>query len=436
MHMRFWKTLSSSPTSTAEQPPVCNPAPLQKLRTGSIGPARSSASPREWQWASERAALQPGSPARPFGQVRLQTCSEAGRAEWLDALRGITIAIMLVVNSPGSEASNYAMLCHSEWNGFTLADLVFPCFLFIVGASMALSLAKHEGDDWKRKSAYLYVLRRTAILFTLGVLLNAFPDYDISNLRIMGVLQRIALAYMLASAIILFLRRGIWVLCGILLAGYWLLMAYFPVPGFGAGDLSAAGNLAAYIDRLTLTPSHLLAGGPTEPEGLLATLPAVVNVLSGYLVAKWLRLQPPGNATSLRLTCIAVFTLLAGCILSYYFPLNKQLWTSSYTVYSTGWSLLFLSFCYYAIEIRQWRRWSGPFVAMGTNAIFVYMASEIVEKLLCYGAPNQGARAWMFQEFFSWADPKTGSFLYGVAITGLWGLVLYGMRKRSLRFKI
>ena len=437
MHMRFWRMLSGSPTGTAAQPPVCNPAPPQKLRTCSIGSARSSASWREWRWASQRAALQPSSPARPFGQVRLQRCSEAGRAEWLDALRGITIAIMLVVNSLGSEADNYAMLCHSEWNGFTLADWVFPCFLFIVGASIALSLAKHEGDEWRRKSIYLRVLRRAAVLFALGVLLNGFPDYDMSSLRIMGVLQRIALAYILASAIILSLRRQeIWVLCGILLAGYWLLMAYFPVPGFGAGDLSAAGNLAAYIDRLAFAPEHLLGGGPTEPEGLLATLPASVNVLSGYLVAEWLRSQPPASATSLRLTCISVFTLLAGCTWGYYFPLNKQLWTSSYTVYSTGWSLLFLSFCYYAIEIRQWRRWSGPFIAMGTNAIFVYMASEIVEKLLCYGAPDQGGRAWMFREFFSWADPETGSFLYGIAITGLWCLVLYGMRKRSLQFKV
>ena len=435
--MRFWTMLPSSATSSAAQPPLCNPAAPRKLRTCSIASAGSSASRRQWPWASVRATFQPASSARPFGQVRSRTCSQAGRTEWLDALRGITIVVMLVVNSLGSETDNYAILCHAAWNGFTLADVVFPSFLFIVGASMAFSRAKHEADGWKSRSAYLVILRRAAILFALGVLLNGFPDYDISTLRIMGVLQRIALAYMLASAIVLFFpRRGIWVICGLILTGYWLSMAYIPVPGFGAGDLSAAGNLAGYIDRLTLTPGHLLAGGPTEPEGLLATLPASVNVLSGYLAAEWLRSRPLASATSLRLACIAVFTLAAGCTWGDYFPVNKQLWTSSYAVYSIGWSLLLLSLCYYAIQIRRWRRWSAPFAALGTNAIFVYTASEIVEKLLCYGAPDQGGRAWMLREFFDWADPKTGSLLYGIAITGLWCLVLYGMHRRSLQIKV
>jgi predicted acyltransferase len=435
--MRFRTMLPSAAAGSAAQAPLCNPAPPRKLRTASSAADGSPASWRPWRWPGEYAAFQPGSSARPFGQLRSRTCSHAGRAEWLDALRGTTILVMLVVNSLGSETDNYAIFCHSAWNGFTLADAVFPSFLFIVGASMAFSRAKYDADGWRSRSAYLAILRRSAVLFALGVLLNGFPDYDVSTLRIMGVLQRIALAYMLASMVVLLLpRRGIWVACGLVLTGYWLSMAYIPVPGFGAGDLSAAGNLAGYIDRLILTPGHLLAGGPTEPEGLLATLPASVNVLSGYLAVDWLRSRPLASATSLRLACIAVFTLAAGFTWGDYFPVNKQLWTSSYAVYSIGWSLLFLSLCYYAIQIRQWRRWSAPFIALGTNALFVYAASEIVEKLLCYGAPDQGGRAWMLREVFGWADPKTASLLYGITITGVWCLMLYGLQRRSRQIKV
>ena len=226
----------------------------------------------------------------------------------LDVFRGLTIASMLLVNNPGSWSYIYPPLKHAEWHGCTPTDLVFPNFLFIVGVAMAFSLSKYKrSEEAPTIALYRRILQRSAFLFGLGVLLNASMSLlnwlfhgeppDFSTLRIMGVLQRIALAYLISAIAVLKLsRRGQWVLASILLLGYWAAMMLLPVPGFGAGDLSAEGNLGAYIDRLILTPNHLyLRDIGFDPEGLFSTIPAVVTVLIGYFTGELLRDRPKNN---------------------------------------------------------------------------------------------------------------------------------------------
>ncbi|MBV8883302.1 MAG: DUF1624 domain-containing protein, partial [Chroococcidiopsidaceae cyanobacterium CP_BM_RX_35] len=320
----------------------------------------------------------------------------------LDVFRGITIAGMILVNQAGLADQVYSPLLHSDWNGCTPTDLVFPFFLFIVGVAMAFSLAKHtqrfagggSGDcveqaQGNRVSGTVYwrVGRRGCLLFALGLLLNGFPTYNFSTIRIMGVLQRIGIAYLLAALIVLNLpRRGQWILAALLLVGYWVAMSFVPVPGYGIANLSRSGNLGAYIDRLAIGTQHLYRldsfNSMGDPEGLFSTLPSVVTVLAGYFSGEWLRTQPVKSRTSLGLVLSGIGCLIAGWVWGGTFPINKKLWTSSYVIFSAGWALLLLATCYELIEVRRLRRWGKPFEIMGLNAIFVFIASVLAIKIL------------------------------------------------------
>jgi predicted acyltransferase len=216
----------------------------------------------------------------------------------LDAFRGIAISGMILVNMAGVADQVYPPLLHADWNGCTLTDLVFPFFLFIVGVAMAFSLSKYTEGNQPTAGVYWRIVRRSVILFVLGLLLNGFWTYDWSSIRIMGILQRISLAYLLAALAVLNLpRRGQYAIALLLLIGYWVLMSFIPVPGFGAGNLTRDGNLGAYIDRLVIGTAHLYKGdnfnSMGDPEGLFSTLPAVVTVLLGYFTGDWLRKQAP-----------------------------------------------------------------------------------------------------------------------------------------------
>jgi len=350
---------------------------------------------------------------------------------------------MILVNNPGSWSHVYAPLRHAQWHGFTPTDLVFPFFLFIVGAAMAFSFAGYVDGDRPRAGVYPRILRRTAILFALGLLINGFPNYELADFRIMGVLQRIAVAYLLASIAVLHLsRRGLWIVCGVILLGYWAAMQWVPVPGFGAGDLSPEGNPAAYLDRLMLTSAHLYRAGPFDPEGLASTLPSVVTVLSGYFAGKWLRSQHVATSTSLRLGLAGLVCILVGAAWGLAFPINKQLWTSSYVVFTVGWALLLLAMIFEAVEVRGWRRLSSPFEIIGLNAIAVYVASVLVAKALARIPVGAGdgavsAQAWVHRNLFeSWAGPIDGSLLHACATVALWWLVAYALHRRGWAIKV
>jgi len=215
-----------------------------------------------------------------------------GRLYSLDAFRGLTIAGMILVNNPGSWSHVYAPLRHAEWHGWTPTDLIFPFFLFIVGVAVPFSFGKRLARGDSRRKLMIHVVRRAAILFGLGLLMRAVPEFDFDGLRIMGVLQRIGLVYLFAAPAYLFLGRlgrG-WLTVGLLL-GYWALLTLVPVPGYGAGDLSPEGNLGAYLDRLIL--GDRLWAGSWDPEGILSTFPAIATTLLGLFTGEWLRSRAP-----------------------------------------------------------------------------------------------------------------------------------------------
>jgi predicted acyltransferase len=371
----------------------------------------------------------------------------------LDVFRGMTITGMILVNMAGVAEQVYPSLLHADWNGCTPTDLVFPFFLFIIGVAIAFSLSKYTNvpnlyiPPLSKGSLYWRIVRRSVILFALGLLLNGFWNYDWKTIRIMGVLQRISLAYLLATLIVLNLpRRGQWAIAFLLLIGYWLAMSLIPVPGYGVGNLSREGNLGAYIDRLLIGTAHLYKGdnynSMGDPEGLFSTLPAVVSVLLGHFTGEWLRKQPIKSSTSMDLVLVGLSCLVVGEVWGFWFPINKKLWTSSYVIFTTGWALILLAACYEWIEVRSQHRWGKPFEIMGLNAIFVFVASVLMIKTLVKTHIGVGEKApstyeWIYAHLFvPWVGAMNGSLLFALITVLFWWLVLYGMYRQRWFIKI
>lgn len=315
----------------------------------------------------------------------------------LDVFRGITIAAMILVNDPGSWQHIYPPLEHAEWNGWTPTDLIFPSFLFISGVSLTLSFASRLSRGVTHGALALHILRRSAAIFAIGVFLNGFPSFDFSTIRIMGVLQRIAICYLAAGLLYLLVSRGkivenddkqsrsrfmaIAAVVVILLVGYWALMTFVPVPGYGAGNLSQDGNLGAYIDR-TLMGGHLWSESKTwDPEGFLSTLPAIATILIGILAGEWMRSNRDGGRKVVGLAAGGILLSIVGRLLHPYFPINKNLWTSTFVLFTGGFAMCMLAACYWAVDLRGWRKWAEPFLVFGMNAILAYMLAAIVSEI-------------------------------------------------------
>jgi predicted acyltransferase len=350
----------------------------------------------------------------------------------LDVFRGLTIAGMILVNITGIADSKYALLDHADWNGCTLADLVFPFFLFAVGLSMAFSLPKQLEKSKNRQEIYSRIVYRSALLFLIGLFLNGFWNkgawtFDLGAIRLMGILQRIALAYFFTSFIVLLTPARIqWLLASILLIGYWLAMMYVPVPDYGAGVLTRDGNLGAYVDRLLIPTEHLYRGDNYkrmgDPEGIFGTIPAIVSALAGYFVGVFIRKKPhPISKTSLQLFLFGLTCLGIGLLWDIVFPISKKLWSSSYVVFTTGWALVAFAVCYELIEVRAIRAWSKIWEIMGLNAIALFIAHILVIKILVKTniGNTQGALStydWLYQNVFAvWASPLNGSLIFGLA---------------------
>ncbi|UCC49087.1 MAG: DUF1624 domain-containing protein, partial [Gemmatimonadota bacterium] len=308
----------------------------------------------------------------------------AGRLTSLDAFRGATIAGMILVNNPGSWRYVYAPLRHAEWHGWTPTDLIFPFFLFIVGVAIPIAFSRRLGRGDSRRQLVGHVMRRSLILFGLGLFMAAFPRFsNWDTLRIMGVLQRIGVVYLIASALYLSLsQRGRWGALGLLLFGYWALMTLVPVPGYGAGNLSAGADLGAYLDRVILGQAHLYRQAPWDPEGLLSTLPAVGTTLLGIFTGEWITSSRSSLEKVKGLLEASVVALAVGLLWHQLFPINKNLWTSSYVVFTAGMAGLILGLFYWLIDVRSWKAWSKPFVVYGMNAIAVFVASGLLTKTL------------------------------------------------------
>jgi predicted acyltransferase len=370
------------------------------------------------------------------------------RLSSLDVFRGITIAAMILANMAGVVDDVYRPLGHSEWHGCTPTDLIFPCFLFIVGVAMTFSLSKYTAENKPTKAVYLRILRRTAILFILGLVLNGFWNqgvwtFDLSSIRLMGVLQRIALTYLFASLIVLKLpRKSQWLVAGGLLIAYWLTMMYIPVPDYGAGVLTREGNFGAFIDRLIIPKAHLYKGDGFnfmgDPEGLFSTIPAIVSVLAGYFTGQWIKDKKQATSqTSMDLVLFGLCCLVIAIIWDVAFPINKKIWTSSYVLFTAGWALMLLAACYELIEVRLIKRWSKPFEIMGLNAIALFVASVFLIKITAKTQIGTGESAisiynWIYQNIFaSWAGNFNGSFLFALVTLLFWyGVAVLMYQKR------
>lgn len=361
----------------------------------------------------------------------------------LDAFRGLTIAAMILINSPGAGRHGYALLQHARWNGWRPADLIFPAFLFIAGAAIPLSFARQVELGMDRRAMRNKVLTRTRIIFGLGLLLNALPYFDWEVLRIPGVLQRIALCYGVAALLALSLSiRGQALSAGGLLIGYWVLLTLVPVPGHGAGDLHPGADLGAYLD-VALMDHHILHGN-WDPEGILGTLPAIATTLGGVLAGHWLLAaaeNPRRCLAGLVLGGAAAVTL--GEVWSVWLPINKNLWTSSYALFSAGVAALGFAFCYWLIDIRGRRGWAKPLVIYGTNPILAYGLSSLGTKLLALiHVPGAGPQSiplqlYLFDRFFApLAGPPLASLLYALAYTLLWFGVMTLLYRRGVFVKI
>ena len=355
------------------------------------------------------------------------------RLESLDIFRGLTIAAMILVNDPGNWNAVYPPLLHAEWNGWTPTDLIFPFFLFIVGVSMVFSFASRQrrGDD--RKALVLHALRRSAIIFAIGLFLNGAPFFPLGAWRVMGVLQRIALAYLATSLITLYFGKKsqiAWT-AGILV-GYGALMKLVPVPGFGAGVLTPEGNLAAFVDRKLLY-NHLYVEHLWDPEGLLSTLPAVATTLLGVFCGQWLQSSRKQGIKVLGMVLAGGLGLLAGELWNRWFPINKNLWTSSYVLFTGGFALVFLALCYWLVEIRGWKRWGWPWLVYGSNAITVYALSSLVGKIsISVHVHGELLKTWAYERWFApLAKPLHASLLWASAyVLTFWVLAWVLYRKR------
>jgi predicted acyltransferase len=399
----------------------------------------------------------------------------------IDVLRGLTIALMILVNDPGDWSHTYAQLDHAKWNGFTLTDLVFPNFLFIVGASIIFSLHSRILRGENRRTLALHILRRSAIIFALDLFFGLYPHLHYTHLRLYGVLTRIALCYLCAGLICLFTQRASTLLAivAILLIGYWALMRFVPVPGCGIPThdiplLDPDCNLAAWLDRGIINflqrtiHTGRLYEHTRDPEGLLSTLPAIATTLLGSITALWLRRisQPvlearhpersvergvegprdtpltktvrpvqPQTTTNARilagLAAAGILSLAAGLLWNLSFPINKNLWTSSYVLFSAGWALLLLAAFYWLIDIRHVNETKAgkaltfPWLVFGSNAIVAFCISDfIVINMIWLKVPDNGktitAWFWIYHHLFAFnGSTKNTSLAFALAFVAV-----------------
>jgi len=432
--------------------------------------------------------------AAELGQTRLIS---------LDVFRGMTIAGMVMVNNPGTWSAIYPPLQHAEWHGITPTDYIFPFFLFIVGVAIPIALGKRIEEGITNK-VYFKILSRAALIFFLGLFMAAFPLFDLSKpeiplfaklvtmfglltilylwltgktrepliglallaaflaalylagyplvfrnfqiFRIPGVLQRIAVCYLITSVIFLHVNWKQLAIIGIvLLLFYWLLMSIVPIPGCDFSTINdKACNLAAFVDRAILGTNHIWQSAKVyDPEGILSTLPAIATTISGVLTGLWLK----SKRTELEKVAGMFFVGLILIVLAWcwnpFFPFNKALWTSSYVLYTSGLALCFLGFCYFLIDIKGYRAWTTPFVIFGVNALALFVGSGLMARMMSIvkvaGADGKeiGLQTWIYQTIFApLADARTSSLMYAVCFILFWLFLMWLLYRKRIYIKV
>jgi predicted acyltransferase len=362
----------------------------------------------------------------------------------LDAFRGLTTAAMILVNNPGDWNAVFPQLQHAEWNGCTLADLVFPWFIFIMGTAMPFAFARRRQAESSASGLYARVARRTVLLIALGIALNAIGAFPhLSEIRVPGVLQRIAVVYAVAAPIVLRCggrARATW--AAILIVAEWLLLTLAPFGGDAAGAMRPGANLAAYLDQLIFGRHMLTAAG--DPEGLLSTLPAIATALLGSLVGDRLRARETVVRHAAILLCSGVALTAAGAAWSSVLPINKSLWTGSYTLFTAGLATVFLVSLYITIDVWRLTAWTIPFVWMGANPLAIYFLSELAGHLLDRAIRVHGeyttTRAWIFWTVlmprFGGFSPTAVSFAVACATVAIWIALAGALYARNIRLQV
>ena len=374
----------------------------------------------------------------------------------VDLLRGLTIAFMILVNDNGSDRA-FSALKHAAWNGFTPTDLVFPTFLFLVGASIVFSTESRLARGVTQASLFAHTVRRAIIIYLLGLVVNSAPFFRLSTMRYYGVLPRIALCYLVVASLYIWIRRPaaspageptVWDKVGLLVAclvGYWILMRFVPVPGFGLPGrdvplLDHDGNLVAWLDRQIFSAKHLYEG-TRDPEGLISTIPAIGTTLIGVLTGLFLRSSRRSDShKALGLAVAGVSGLILGQLWNPWFPINKKLWTSSYVFYAAGWSLLILAAFWFLVQVRKYTRGTWPLLVFGTNAIAAYVLSEVMAD--CLGKVRVGAHSnvlhWTAEHIAALMPsyPALGSLAYSLLYVLVCWLIVLPLYRKKIFIKI
>lgn len=371
----------------------------------------------------------------------------------LDVFRGITIAGMVLVNNPGSWSDIYSPLKHAEWHGITPTDLVFPFFLFIVGISITFALGKKVEAGDVNRDVYIKIIKRSLIIFGIGLFLAAFPFYnfatgewlDLSTLRIMGVLQRIAVCYLFVSLIFVNTNWRQQVFIGVaLLFVYWMLVTLINVAGCELTTINdKTCNLAAYVDRAILTENHIWSGAKVfDPEGILSTIPSIVTALAGVLCGHWLQQKCEDNEKVSAIFFFGASLTAVGWIWDFWFPINKSLWTSSYVVFTAGLALCFLGFCYWLVDMKGYKKWAKPFVIFGVNAIALYIGSWIMAVILdsiqVAGADGNSVslKEFIYNNLLSIASPINASLIYAISYILVWLFLMWLLYRKRIFIKV
>jgi predicted acyltransferase len=373
------------------------------------------------------------------------TTTSATRLISLDVFRGATIAAMILVNNAGNGPDAYWPLQHAEWNGWTPADIIFPFFLFIVGVSMAFSFSSRLKRGESRSQLLRHVCWRGLILFAVGLFLNGFPNqYSLSSWRVYGILQRIAICYVITAVLALWSGRRGWIVASVAcLAGYWVLMRYVPVPGFGVPTrniplLDPDRNLAAWLDH-RLVAGHLY-DGTHDPEGIISTIPAVATTLLGLITGDWLRGPSTGKAKTIGMALFGLAGFGAGELWNLWFPINKSLWTSSFVLLTAGLALLCLGACYWILDVEHCRgRWTTFFLVFGMNPIAAYVFAEAISHSL-YRFSTAAGLSWqdvLYQNGFEpFISPANASLLYAICYALVCWTAMWALYRKHIFLKI
>lgn len=385
---------------------------------------------------------------KPFADERGKIFSR--RLMCLDVYRGLMVAGMIVVDNPGSDEGAYWPIIHAKWNGWTPADFIFPSFLFLVGISIVYSVAARLERGATKQQILLHAFKRSLILIAIGLLVNASPilGLDVHTWRFEGVTQRIGICYFVAAILELWVgRRGQLVALAACLVGYWALLRFVPVPGAGVPGhdipfMDQMQNLPAWLDR-RLFMGHLY-DGTRDPEGIIHTIPAIGTTLIGVLTGHWLKAKKHATKRIGGMVLFGILGMLAGELWNRWFPINKNLWTSSFVLFSGGFALLFLSLLYWMIEVKRWRgAWTMPILVFGMNAIAGFVADSLI-----YGpgytftvkGPNGATINWheAAQAHFEAAGLSTAnaSLVYSLGAVAICWVLLWFLWRKKIFWKV